>query len=223
MNLLIHKISALTALVAMLLVFGGCKNEALLDGFVPSESAVLVVADQSGSCWEQVRVIARGVAPLCTHVSMLGQKSPGALLTGGQGAAWELEVCGEQRKSLREKILAACESEGRVGEWGSDICAMLDRVQEFAADVEEGNVTVIIISDFVADPPKGAREGQRRPYRDPAEFQWNLPQPEKTRLRFYFTQDAEYTRLREAWQPQLKSVDARFFRPNHLPGKDDLS
>jgi hypothetical protein len=214
-------LAAVVALISLLggvaLVTAGCEADASLGGLLPRPSSLLIALDESGSCWAQARETAQAATPVYTHVSGWGPNSVGALVTGGQGAAWELETYGEQRQAFRERVHGVCQEAGRVAEWGTDICALLDRVQEFIRDEGDERVTVVIISDFVADPPGDGSAA----YRDPATFAWQLPASQKARLRLYFASDEAYGRLREAWEPQLTGADVRFFRPNHIPSEGD--
>lgn len=211
-------------LMAMLLpALTGCRQaESLVKDLMPAQSSVIIVLDESLSCWEQVRVTGSMLGAIYLHPRACGPKSPVTLLVGGQGSEWLVDTYGNDRKAVRERLTTECASAGYTGELGTDICGMLDRVSGFVAQAQDQAVTVVIVSDFVADPARDSQTGEVRPYRDPAGFSWQLTHPEKLHLRLYMADDAQMVRLTEAWQEQLTGADVKWFRPNHIPQEGDL-
>lgn len=202
---------------------GGCKvQDETWGGLVTPNSGVLIVLDESMSSWCQGREVGKGLASQYLRMRCVGKDSPVTLLVGGQGTEWIADSYGKNRKAVREQLRHECESEGRTGEWGTDICAMLDRVQGFITEAGDRRVAVVIVSDFVADPPRAAPGQTARTYRDPSRFQWTVAHPDTLKLRLYFTSDAQMERLRHSWQPQLAQADVRWFRPTHMPEGGDL-
>lgn len=201
----------------------GCKvQDETWGGLVTPNAGLLIVLDESASSWRRGREVGKGIATEYMKMRYVGQGSPITLLVGGQGAEWIADSYGKRRKEVQEQLRRECETEGREGEWGTDICAMLDRVQGFIADAGESRVTVVIVSDFVADQARGTSGQATSSYRDPAGFQWSVAHPEALKLRFYFTSDAQMESLRQAWGSQLAQADVKWFRPTHTPRGEDL-
>lgn len=203
-------------------VLAGCQFDRSMGGLMPSQSALVVALDESGSAWQQARRTATALAPVYLSPRNCGPQSALSLLVGGRGTEWAFDSYGSDYLKARGKLLQECSSAGKEGELGTDVCAMLRQVTRFVRTEERHEVTAIIVSDFVADPARNVNGQVTVEYADPAAFRWTLHEASRVHLRIYFTSDLEMARLMDAWEEGLSQVDVRYFRPSHVPAPGDL-